>query len=138
MSRKVLRHYITDIEDRTVIAVNHKCRNVVTEAANNCKLNTVLIAHMLYQNPDLGIMDTCEPLESTARCMKGDKFDPEVGREIADTKLMMKYHNRMSKDYEKMIRAMQTAIDEMIVLKNRHDQKANAIEKDLHRVYLKK
>lgn len=79
--------------------------------------------------PALDIPNT--DFKSIARCDKFDAFDEKIGKEIAGSKVDIKYHKAMAKKYGMIMGILDKAKDEINKLYNKHETEADNIEENI-------
>lgn len=77
-------------------------------------------------------------IKGIARLAKGDVWDEEVGKKIADAKLARKYHKRILNQALYCQKMLTKTINELDAIIAKHYKKVKSIEDDYNRYYLKK
>lgn len=70
-----------------------------------------------------------------AVCDDRDTFNERFGKELCDTKVELKYHMRMFKNYERFINDVRNVIDKLNELKYKHADKALELQDKLNEMY---
>lgn len=88
---------------------------------------------LLFTRKDLPI----DSLKAIAVCDDEDSFDENAGKDIAGSKLDLKYHMKLAKQYERLLTVLIRAMGELNNLANYHWEKVKNIQDDLDRCYNK-
>ncbi len=121
---------IINRKKRLVSCTIDSCTDMLTEVDHHCSRTTHVIA--TAAGVKMWVMDGAHPrLSGTAVCHPEDTFDEEVGYRVAQAKANRKYHVRMAKDYRKVIRILQKAIDQLTPLMNYHQEQVDNLDQKL-------
>lgn len=140
MNNRMDRHFTTSINHKTgansTVAIMDKCVDIVGEVIDKASLPVTFVITTACQVTNC--MDGEIPnIRAVATCSENDVPCIRIGKEVADAKLSLKYHKRMSRDCEKAIKVMQEAITALTESKIVHDKKVENIENDIQRFYLR-
>lgn len=131
---KILKENVIDQENDVIVSRVVECKDTVDEVMENCGVSTCCLVVSLIDesNP----MNGCNPcIKAIARCTSGDAFDEDKGMDVANTKADLKYHKRMVHDYDKYIKRMKKAIEDIETLQKVHSDKVQVIEKGMEEFY---
>jgi hypothetical protein len=74
-------------------------------------------------------------IKAIATCSDDDKWDEKIGKEIVNSKLDMKVHQRLAKKCRQFSETYFTLCKRFAELAEKHEKKADAIKNDLERHY---
>lgn len=141
--RRMYKNYIVSPEQKVVVATMDRktgCPSVRGEVKAKCSRETSKVVNSTILSKyglDINIANTAEELsfKGVAKCLEGDEFNERIGREIASSKVDMKYHTVMAKKYEMLMKLYSKAIEELKVLHGNHIEKMENIKSDMDRCY---
>lgn len=117
--KKVAKHIIDDM----IYGVKYNEANIMATAA------------ALLDIPFAVDFDTNCYVSANAYCDERDEWDEKRGIEVCASKLDMKNHRRLAKQYSRIYRLLMETANTVYMLCKLHLDKADAIEKDLVRHY---
>lgn len=125
-------------DEKIVIAMMENLpKDVVEECAERYGNVTYNIVREVVFWKNLNVNNSKNPLfKSVAKCDEYDTFDEKAGREIACSLVDKKYHVAMAKKYAQIKKCLMKAIDEISVLEDMHNTKADNITADIKRCYI--
>lgn len=132
MNKKV----IVKPHEKLVVAMMEKYpKRVNDECEERCSHTTAEIVREIVFWEDLN-HSTNPFFKAVSKCDKEDTFDERVGKEIACSLVDKKYHVAMAKKYSKIKKYLLKAIEEVSVLEDMHNTKADNITADIQRCYI--
>lgn len=116
------------IEDDFIHGVKEIQREIITEAAEQLDI---------CYGEDMWYFDAEEntTVQATAYCDERDEWNEKRGMEVCSSKIDMKNHTRLAKQYSRIYRLLQETSEVVYRLCELHVKKAKAIEDDLVKHY---
>lgn len=114
------------VEPLTVIDEVYKSENRL--------LRKLAEAYMWYGDRYMSDNDGTD-IVARAVCDERDTFNEQFGKKLCDTKVELKYHMRMFRNYENFIKYLKNAIIMLSDLKNEHADKAFELQDKLNEMY---
>lgn len=126
-------------EKIVVAMMENQPKGVVDECIDKCsKVTANIIATVGYTKSIEVYNSTNSLFKSVSKCDEYDTFDEKVGKEIACSLVDKKYHIAMGKKYAQIKKYLLKAIEEIEVLEDMHNTKADNITADIKRCYIDK
>lgn len=117
--KKVAKHIIDDLK----YGVKYSEADLMATAAT------------ILDIPFIDDFDSVDYISANAYCDERDEWDEKRGIEVCASKLDMKNHYRLAKQYSRIYRFLMETVNTVYKLCKLHLDKANAIEEDLVRHY---
>ena len=102
-------------EEKGIVTCVLKAEEPIPNVIRQMKLDkqTEMILSMMLIQPQEDLFDTKEFI-GVARCVEGDTFNEEIGKQIAELKAGIKYNQYVEKKFSKFVAKLATATSNVV------------------------